>query len=246
MNSKALLIIGSFFSLLIMSGLMQKYLGEIRREDPKYQVHFIKNGGGLPDAYVYELLEVEMDQPIHRYRFSCQEACQKLLSSPFLSQADVQFDDESLLLSYQFREPVGRLGGIDSALVDAEGVVFPSAPFLEKDTLPLLTLGEQKVEKWGDRVQQESLDLALEVVKALGVPVLAVDVSRRESASYAKRELVVSAIPPGRSQLFLRLHPKEWRTSIENFQRIYASGKIPEEVTWIDLRFSDMAFAQRG
>lgn len=224
---------------------MQKYLGEIRREDPKYQVHFIKNGGGLPDAYVYELLEVEMDQAIHRYRFSCQEACQKLLSSPFVSQADVQFDDESLLLSYQFREPVGRLDGIDGALVDAEGVVFPSAPFLDREGLPLLTLDEQEVEKWGDRVSQEGLHLALELVKTLDIPVLAVDVSRRANASYAKRELVVSIVPPGHPQLFLRLHPKEWRTSIENFQRIYASGKISEEVAWIDLRFSDMAFAQK-
>lgn len=193
----------------------------------------------LKSDHLLSLLGLSWDRPTSLYAFNCRDAEQKLMASPWIKKARIQrIPPGSLYIEYEIRYPVAWLAEYRNLAVDAEGFVFPVAPFLSPKEMPEIYLGlppfgapedgfGRKGASWNCPVNQTYFQLALEMIRYFqgqqkeDIVLKKVDVSNAFAPSLGKREVVLFTEEEVRfyknNQEIVTLFPKILRLSPRDY-----------------------------
>jgi RNase P protein component len=217
------------------------YVKDQRANDPQYQivalVQTCSQKEPLKTAFLAEMLDLSVDQPMNLFRLNMQDARRKLLTCPLIKEAKVKrISPGTVYVDYQLREPIALLGEWSNTAMDDEGVVFPVKPFLTPKKLPELILGFRQTEipVWGSTIDSRRVDLAIDLIKALNQSccdayrsIGKVDVSKAYARSYGQREIsivfdtLVEKMVEGKQVLVMR--PHLLRLSTQDYQQELAN-----------------------
>ncbi len=200
-----LLSVFLFTGLPALGLLYFHYVKVQRANDPKYQivalVQTCSQKEPLKTAYLAELLNLSIDQPMNLFRFNSNEAKRTLLSCPLIKDARVKkISPGTVYVDYELRDPIAILGEWTNAAIDDHGVVFPVKPFFTPKKLPELILGFKQTEVflWGKTIDSRRVDLAIALIKIVNKSccdpyrsLAKVDVSKAYARSYGQREIIV-------------------------------------------------------
>jgi hypothetical protein len=224
---------------------------QYRLKDPKYKVVAMIQTGpekeALKTSYLAEILGLANDVPLSLYSIDLKRAREKLLSSPLIAQAKVQrIPPGTLYVDYEVRKPVAWLADYQNTAIDAEGYLFPVAPFFAPKHLPEVYLGlpafgaeedslGRKGGQWLAPLKNRHLQLAYEILQFLeespwkeGLRAKRIDVSNAFASSLGQREVIIfteeelTTRQNGKEIVWvfpkiLRLAPKEYTHQLGNF-----------------------------
>lgn len=218
--------------------LWQKHSKE-RLYSEKYRITSIIQTGpekeALKTTYLAELLDLSFDHPTQLYALNIKTAEKKLLASPLIASAKIKrLAPATLYIDYEVRKPIAWVADYKNTAVDAQGFLFPMAPFFSPKQLPEIYLGTLEV---SSQVKGPHFQLALDILKALddtpwkkGLRIQRIDVSNAFSPSLGSREIVLFTeeelvLPKkeGDKELvftfpkILRLSPKDYSQQLSNF-----------------------------
>jgi hypothetical protein len=230
----------------------------------------------LKTAYLAEALGLSSDQPSSLYAFDLKKGAQQLKSSPLIANATVKrLAPSALYIDYEVRKPIAWAADFKNTAVDAEGYLFPVAPFFSPKQLPELYLGLSEFPDW--KVEGPHFQLALKILQLLeevpwkeGLQIKRVDVSNAFAPSLGMREVVlfteeelsfrnqdreiVCVFPK-----ILRLAPKDYEQQLNNFFTLRRSmlEDYRKQLSMIDkggrfapriidLRIPQLAFVEKG
>jgi len=245
-GSTCLTLVLSLSGYIIWSRSMQK-----KRTDPHYKIVSIIQTGPekevLKTAYLAELLGLSSDCFTSLYSLDCKQAEKKLLASPLISFASVKrIPPGTLYIDYEVRKPIAWLADYKNVGIDAEGYIFPVAPFFSPKELPAIYLGlpafgaptdrlGRKGGAWQTPLQNNYFRLAFEILQFLetapwkeGFHLKKIDVSNAFAPSLGQREVVLFTEEDFRFQLegkeiccvfpkILRLAPKDYAQQLVHF-----------------------------
>lgn len=283
MKHALLCLIGSTFLTLTLglSGISfwKKYRKE-KQESSQYQIRAIIQTGpekeALKTTYLAELLGLSADSPQQLYLFNLKKAESLLLSSPLIANAKLsRMAPSTLYIDYEVRKPVAWLSDFKNIAIDAEGHLFPVAPFLSPKRLPEIYLGISSLEKW--QIDTPAYHLAMKILQFLetvpwteGLIIQRIDVSNAFAPSLGLREVVLIteeevSIQKEKGELvcifpkILRLAPKDYeeqlthffnlrRTMAEDYKKQLMSLQTGGKFAprIIDLRIPHLAFVEKG
>lgn len=249
-------------------------------ESEKYLIKAIIQTGpekeALKTVYLAELLGLSSDAPQQLYALSPKKAEALLKQSPLIADAKVKrMPPSTLYIDYEVRKPLAWLADFKNTAVDAEGYVFPVAPFLTPKRLPEIYLGVPTLDGW--KIDGPAFALAIEILHFLekapwteGLAIQRIDVSNAFAPSLGTREVVLiteEEITLRKQQgeivcvfpKILRLAPKDYQQQLNNFftlrrtmmadyKRQLASVQSGGKFAprIIDLRIPQLAFVEKG
>ena len=236
------------FSLSLAGYFLWQHCKQKRLVDPKYHIGAIVQTGPEKEAlktdYLAELLELSSDRPISLYAFNCRCAERKLLASPLIASASVKkLDEGAIYIDYEVRRPIATLADYRNIGIDAEGYLFPIAPFFTPKELPEIYLGlppfgaaedpfGRRGGQWQIPLDNQFLKLAMKILHLLrespwkeGFRVKRIDVSNACCSSLGQREIVLFTeeeilLNEGvccTFPKFLRLSPKDFAQQLHHF-----------------------------
>lgn len=251
-----------------------------RLESPSFWITAIIQTGpekeALKTAYLAELLGLSADNPKQLYALNMKKAEELLLASPLICNAKVKrMPPSTLYIDYEVRRPIAWLADFKNTAIDAQGHLFPVAPFLTPKRLPEIYLGVTSLEGW--KIESPAFHLALEVLEFLktvpwteGLTIQRIDVSNAFAPSLGTREVVLITeeevtLRKAQGEIvcifpkILRLAPKDYekqlnnffslrRTMMEDYKRQLAAVQSGGRFALriIDLRVPQLAFVEKG
>lgn len=283
MRQALICLIGSTCLTLAFSLMGIQFWKKHRRElleSPNYQIRAIIQTGpekeALKTVYLAELLGLSADVPQQLYALNVKKAESLLKKSPLIADAKVKrMPPSTLYIDYEVRRPLAWLADFKNVAVDAEGHVFPVAPFFTPKRLPEIYLGISAIEEW--RVQGPAFSLAIEILQFLekapwiqGLIIQRIDVSNAFAPSLGTREVVlmteeeltirkqdgevVCVFPK-----ILRLAPRDYQQQLANFFSLRRTmmDDYKRQLTMlqtggrfapriIDLRIPQLAFVEKS
>jgi len=201
----------------------------------------------LKTVYLAELLGLSSDLPKNLYSIDLAKAEHALLSSPLIAKAKVKrMPPNTLYIDYEVRRPIAWISDYQNTAIDAEGYLFPIAPFLSPKEMPEIYLGLPKFEsdedsfgrtggRWRTPLNNRYLTLAFNLLQAFegspwreGLHIKRIDVSNAFAPSLGRREIVLIteeelALKKGEREIsftfpkIIRLAPKDWNQQLQNF-----------------------------
>lgn len=199
-----------FLSLILISGsfsvgiLYYRSHQKARFHDQSYNITALvqscKGAEPLKTACVAEILQLSADVPVNLYAFDVVKAQSKILGFSIIKKAVVKkIPPNMLYVEYSLRVPIAYVSDYNNAFIDAEGVLAPFNPYYTPKNIPSIYFGFEKDLAWGEKVEEEKLQLALKVLKILQktyvseeISVESVDVSHAFSSNYGAREFTVT------------------------------------------------------
>lgn len=236
--SRALIWI--FLSTVLVSGsatlawLYALRLEAKRVRDPLYNIThlFVSSEGELElnADYFAELLGLSVDHMSNIYRFDPKRAELLLRRSPLIRTAKVKKRlPHTVAIHYESRKPRAVLLDWSNTAIDADGKLFPLAPFFADQQLPELYLGIAQCETmpWGSRLEGDQFRLALELLDCLDEEkqrelgeLKRLDVSEAYSDSLGKRQVVLEMDDSMGYHLLLRLNSADPKQSLAHYEEL--------------------------
>ena len=283
MKQALICLIGSTLLTLAISLTGFGYWKKQRREklqSDEYRITAIIQTGpekeALKTAYLAELLGLSSDQPTQLYALSTKRAEESLCASPLIASAKVKrMPPTTLYIDYEVRRPIAWLADFKNTAIDAEGHLFPVAPFLSPKRLPEIYLGISSMEGW--KVEGPAFDLAFQILQFLetapwteGLRIQRIDVSNAFASSLGTREVVLQTeeevtVRKKNGEIvcyfpkLLRLAPKDYGQQLNNFFSLRRAmmddynRQLAVVQTGgrfapriIDLRIPQLAFVEKG
>lgn len=266
----ASVVVCSFFGYTFLQNFTS--LRKNKKTDPAYYLKWIVQTGPekepLKSVYLCELLGLSADKPTNIYQYDLQQAEKKLLSSPLIRKARVKLIlPNTIHVDYTVRTPIAWFYDYSNTFIDAEGYLFPVAPFFSPKTLPEIYLGlqdKQKEEGILTKVQGRYIDLAFAILSYLDQPVFRdaftvkrIDVSSAYADSYGKREVVlrieedlIEGEKLRKLPRILRLSTKGYKQELANYLQLQSKfqedHKTIANEKIVDFRISQLAFIDEG
>lgn len=283
MRQALLCLVGSTCLTLAVSLTGIHFWNKHRRnllENEKYRIRAIIQTGpekeALKTVYLAELLGLSSDVPQQLYALNPKKAEVLLKQSPLIADAKVKrMPPSTLYIDYEVRKPLAWLADFKNTAVDADGHVFPVAPFLTPKRLPEIYLGTPTLDGW--KIDGPAFSLAIEILHFLekapwteGLIIQRIDVSNAFAPSLGTREVVLITEeeitlrkPQGEIVCvfpkILRLAPKDYqqqlnnfftlrRTMMDDYKKQLASVQSGGKFAprIIDLRIPQLAFVEKG
>lgn len=214
---------------------------EARRYHPQYRLTAIAQPGPLPTDYLAQLLGLSVESSLGLYDLSVTQAQELLLKSPLMTEVRVsRLPPHTLEIDYAVVEPVALSGHQEGMAVDAKGRQFPLHPFFVRKDLPQV-------------FGLVHLPIALQVMdraKQLGLSIKSIDLTRLDSVSAGRREIVLELsddnktlvrLPPLQAERALNRYPL-LRHQIAN--DLKTSTLDPSVMVIVDLRLEQLAYLQ--
>ncbi len=219
---------------------------------PEYQIRSIIQTSsikrGLNTAFFAERLSLASDSPQNIYHFDTKLGEKKLFDTAVFREVSItkRYPD-ALYIEYEMRIPHVKIGDYQNVAIDRDHIAFPIMPFFASRKIPEIYLGEgndsviynQTLNHPRLKIALEYLSILEEKLKEYGGVVEKIDVTRIDSPSYGKRELIV-LIKGVNGYHFLRMQTKELEKQVENYlslQQVLSKG---DKV--IDLRIDHIAY----
>ncbi len=231
-------------STLLISGTAALILFSSRSKsiDESGQLTTIVSTSGSKDrlksAILEEILELSFDQPITLSELDIDAATEKLLSHPIIESAKIsKIPPDTLFVDYDLKEPVAEVINWKNCAMDSIGNLFPLIPFYSPKRLPKVYFEEvSKQLQLFETISKSLSDMSIE-------PVL-IDLSKVNSESLGRREIDLLVD----SNRTLRLHHKDWQSSLKNYQRLRENGLLPgqNEPVTVDLRSESFALIKEN
>lgn len=235
--------------------LIYRKFFDIRATDPKYNIVAIVQTGpereGLKTNYLAELLDLSVDRPKNIYQINLKEEQEKLKSFPIIQNAILKrIPPATLYIDYTVRQPISYISDLTNTAIDMEGVLFPFNPFFSPKRLPEIHLGLPQRLSWGDRVEDERLKIAFDILnlfethlKNKNLGIVRIDVADAIVESLGKKQIVVVLNDDGK-QILLRMPCEDYERKFNAFQQVYAKNLKKKSFSKIviDLRLPDLAF----
>jgi len=193
------------FSTIIISGFNYFIFTQVKKHknriyiDEKYNIKTIaQSDNSLDSTYLAELMELSLDKPINLFLFDENRAKEKLLSSPFIKEANVKkIKPNCIFVDYMIRKPIAFLYDFDNIAIDDEGYTFPIRPFFSDLDLCKIYLNLDESYNF-EKIETKQALLALDILEKLKkcgfsdlVKIKVLDTSRSENKSYGKREIIM-------------------------------------------------------
>lgn len=222
-----------------------------RKTSDHYQILAIVQTGpekeALKTAYLAELLGLSSDAPRSLFSMDTKSAEKALLASPLIQRAAVKrIPPSSLYIDYEVRKPIASLSDYKNTAIDAEGYLFPAAPFYPPREMPEIYLGlppfgspedsmGRKGGLWRVPIRNRFLSLALDLLRTFegspwkeGLRIKRIDVSnafaptlgRREIVLFTEEEISLRKADQVLAFVFpkiLRIAPKDYAQQLNNF-----------------------------
>lgn len=223
-----------------------RYIREMHANNPAYRIVAIVQSTSdheqLNTAYLAELMNLSVNDPVNLYRFNTKEARNKLMACPVIVEAAVKkIRPGTVFVDYKMRKPIAFLSDIKNAAVDSEGYVFPFNPFFTPKRLPEIVIGLKHLPDvmWGKKIRDERFHLACELLKYLTdyysatfTAITRIDVSKAYALSLGQRQIVVELYNrierehKGISRLYvisriLRLSTKDYKQGLANYFNLH-------------------------
>lgn len=198
---------------------------------PKYEA--------LKNHFLAETLALSKDRPTSLYHFDTTSALSKLLSTHVIEKAKVKkIKPDTLYIDYQIREPLFSYRDLSNTYLDRQGILFPGYPFYTPKKVPELYLGNNRL-KWGGRVPEEKLQVALTLLEKLkGFQLLRIDLSSID-LNLGRREIIV-IIKVKEGVHTLRLPRESFEEQLKNYFLIGKETLGKSAI--IDLRLPGVAY----
>lgn len=261
---------------VLIGGLFYYQTIQSRRlTDPGYHLFSIVQTGpekeALPTAFLAELLQLSVDQPVNLYAFDCATARRRLLAMPIIQTAQVKtFIPGTVYIDYTTRKPVAYLRDYSNTAIDAEGVLIPCDPFFTPKKIPTIYLGLPALERvWGTQVKDAKLDLAFALCNLTDAHLI--DVSQAKSSSLGQRQIVLKLEErfeydeQGVTKLFLqpvllRLNPLCYQEALADYQLLrnhlraqthkrasaYSESLVTLPELTVDMRVAQLAYLREA
>ena len=252
---KALLFLaGSVCITLVVAFSSYAIYGSFKRKkltSDRYKIEGLVQTGpekeALKTVYLAELLGLSSDGSKNLYSLDLKKAEMALLSSPLIAKAKVKrLPPNTIYVDYEVRRPLAWISDYRNTAIDAEGYLFPIAPFLSPKEMPEIYLGLPKFEaeedsfgrtggRWRTPLQNRYLDLAFHLLRTFegspwreGLRIKRIDVSNAFAPSLGRREIVLIteeeiSLKKGEREIsftfpkILRLASKDWNQQLQNF-----------------------------
>lgn len=239
------------FSTFLVSGttvlgfLYYENQKELRKRNDLYKVVSVvqscMNSEPLKTAFLIELLDLSIDNPLNLYQFNIKEAQKKLLSCPIIKTATIKkVLPGTIYIEYEIREPIAFLADLSNSAIDSDGNILPYSSFFPTKNLPSISLGND-IES-----QEEKALLAIYLLRKIqeaGLKPKRIDVSHAFAQSYGQREVIVSFDDHFVS--YLRIGSENYSQQIANFLTFlsyFQKLKPKQKIIVVDLRIPDLAF----
>lgn len=192
----------------------------------------------LSTAMLAEMLDLSSDHPTPARTFSTKMGEQRLRAFPFIESARLCWlKPNSLYIDYTLRRPIAFVDDFENVAMDAQGFLFPYAPFFPLKPLPrlyfgLAPFGEKAADKpaaqWHQPMAGKHFDCARALLALIELPAIkgalpnpCIDVSNVRARSAATREIVlkledVDVREVGGKQVRVR-YPRLLRLSTHNY-----------------------------
>lgn len=214
----------------------------------------------LKTAYLAELLDLSIDQPVNLYAFSLQAAKRTLLASPLIKEAELaKIYPGTLHVDYTLRSPIAFLTDFSNTALDTEGTPIPFKPFFTPKRLPDIYLGLNGTgieNPWGKKIDDARVAVAMTLLEFVNgnlvnsrCRIRKIDVSRAFAPSFGQREVIVvleqlveKQKQPALvvAQRVLRINRDNYKQELSRFKALQAH--LGEESVVIDLRIPQLAF----
>ncbi|MCH9621618.1 MAG: hypothetical protein S4CHLAM20_10430 [Chlamydiia bacterium] len=207
----------------------------------------------LSSLYLTEVLGLSFDKPTLREDFDLKNEQEKLLSSPIIEKASLNFiDDTHLQVTYKHFTPIALLGDFKNRGIDLKGRIFPIRPFLAPKAMTKVFLGISEIQDchnitgYKEKTRWDFAACVLRKLIDLEIKgrVSLIDVSKIEEMSLGKNELVIQVDYLKRKDI-LRLSKRNYLNEVSNY--IILCDKLNDEsgTLMIDFRFDSCAFIER-
>lgn len=226
---------------------------DIRASDPKYNTAAIlqayTDNESLQTSYLAELLDLSIDRPRNIYQINLKEEQEKLKSLPMIQNAIVKrIPPSTLYVDYAMRRPLCFIADLANTAIDCNCVLFPFKPFFSEKTLPQIFLGLNDRPSWGEKIEDQRLEIALDILKHLDnhfLEIERIDVSEAFADSLGKKQVVV-VFREGIKKIYLRLPEKEYGNRIKMFYQLYKSiqGKSFANIV-VDARIQNVFYLNK-
>jgi hypothetical protein len=210
-------IVASAFLVSGISHLLFKHYFKSHQScvvDPQNAINSIVQTGpqreALKTEYLAELIGISSDRPYSAVTFNLEQAKQRLLKSPLISQAEVKLiKPNALYVDYTVRQPIAWLEDYINVVLDKDGYPFPFSPFFSPKNLPAIYFGlapfgtsvadsDRPIAQWGVPLKGRYVELAFDILamitdlKVSGLfSVKRIDISNAFAESYGTREIVI-------------------------------------------------------
>jgi len=247
-------------SVVIVSGssavglLFYQHSKKQKQEDEKYSIVALVQASAereqLKNVYIAELLDLSIDKAQNLYKFSIVEAQKKLEKCSLFKQVNLKkISPGTVFVNYVIRQPVAFIGDFTNTAIDREGVLIPFKPFFSPKKLPTIIFGKDSYSEmdtgqlWGNRISTEKTSLAYSLIKQFRekdeYSVSSIDLSRIDSESFGKREIIVKVDSHCLGSTFIRLNS---RNNQDSFSKLYEiTNVLKGKILVLDLRIDNLA-----
>src|SRR5580700_2131181 len=196
------IVVSTFFIGGTSNVFLKRYL---KKRPSEHAIHCIIQTGpqreALKTEYLAECIGIASDRPPDAATFNFDEARERLLQSPLISQAEVKLaSPQALYIDYTVRRPIAYVEDYENVVLDKEGYLFPFTPFFSPKNLPAIYFGLGPFSEWSTPLKGKYVDLAFDILARVTGPkapdlffVKRIDVSHAFADSYGTREIVILA-----------------------------------------------------
>lgn len=240
MNLKILSLV--FVSLILTFGFYFTLSSIEGQKEQELKITAIAQTGpvkeGLKTDCLAEILSLSLDQ---QARLSLEKMKECFLALPLIENGEISmFDQETLYIDYELRSPIFYVLDLVNGALDKEGAIFPFSPYYTPKHLPSLFLGLERAPNWGERVEDQKIQMAVFFHALFGEKLLMVDLSRITEVSRGQRELTLKLQGEGKGVHLLRLTPRRYLSQLERYKKLIPEIKDQDYI--IDLRIPSLAY----